>query len=179
MHQPAWRGVGLKTIMEERWGCGFGVDVDTNVAAVGEYAFGGRRVGRMLYLTLSTGMGGGFLVDGKIYRGADGGHPEVAHQGVNFRCSFPERVACECGAGDCLEALVSGNGIRRVYGKAAEEQSEGEWDEVTAAIRRCHEKLHEMGAVRVATNVRISTRTDKDQSRDDKIRSVREKMNLR
>ncbi len=56
---------------------------------------------------------------------------------------------------------------------------EGEWDDVMAAIRRCHEKLHSMGAVRVATNVRISTRTDKDQSRDDKIRSVREKMNLR
>lgn len=130
LHQPAWRDVPLKAIMEERWACPFAVDVDTNVAAVGEYTFGGRVTGRMLYLTLSTGMGGGFLVGGRIYRGACGAHPEVAHQAVNFRCSRPERVACECGAGDCLEALVSGNGIRRVYGKAAEELTEGEWDEV-------------------------------------------------
>jgi uncharacterized protein (TIGR00106 family) len=53
---------------------------------------------------------------------------------------------------------------------------EGEWDEVFAALRRCHETLHAMGAPRVATNLRCSTRTDRDQSLDDKVRSVREKL---
>lgn len=130
LHQPQWRGVPLKAMMEDRWGCPCFVDVDTNVAAFGEYYFGNEKAARLLYLTVSTGMGGGFLVDGKIYRGAAGEHPEVAHQSINYRCVNPEKIACECGIPDCLEALVSGNGIRRIYGKPAECLNEQEWDEV-------------------------------------------------
>jgi predicted NBD/HSP70 family sugar kinase len=130
LHQKQWRSVPLKEHMRRRWKCAFHVDVDTNVAAVGEYVLTGQTAGRFLYLTMSTGMGGGFLVDGGVYRGAGGAHPEVAHQAIPFVCSHPGNVACECGSGDCLEALVSGNGIRRVYGKRAEELSEAEWGEV-------------------------------------------------
>jgi predicted NBD/HSP70 family sugar kinase len=130
LHQPEWRDVPLKALMEARWGCPFAVDVDTNVAAVGEYVFGGVAAPRFVYLTLSTGMGGGLLLDGKIYRGMGGAHPEVGHQAIPFRCAHPERVACECGAPDCLEALVSGNAIRRIYGKPAEQLDAAEWDEV-------------------------------------------------
>ena len=130
LHQPAWRDVPLKAIMEARWNCPFYVDVDTNVAALGEYRWGGGSLKRFLYLTLSTGMGGGFLVDGKIYRGQGGAHPEVGHQSIPFRCSNPPAVQCECGAPDCLEALVSGNGIRRIYGKPAENLNAEEWEEV-------------------------------------------------
>jgi glucokinase len=130
LHQPAWRNVKLKAIMEERWNCPFYVDVDTNVAAVGEYHWGSLSSERFLYLTLSTGMGGGFLIDGKVYRGQGGAHPEVGHQSIPFRCSNPAAVQCECGAPDCLEALVSGNGIRRIYGKPAESLNMEEWDEV-------------------------------------------------
>lgn len=130
LHQPAWRNIPLKATMESKWGCPFQVDVDTNVAALGEYRWGGVSATRFLYLTLSTGMGGGFLVDGKIYRGQDGAHPEVGHQSINFRCANPQAVQCECGAPDCLEALVSGNGIRRIYGKPAEELNSEEWEEV-------------------------------------------------
>src|SRR5512134_1929329 len=75
LHQPAWRNVPLKAMMETKWCCPFHVDVDTNVAAVGEYRWGGTPARRFLYITLSTGMGGGFLIDGKIYRGQDGAHP--------------------------------------------------------------------------------------------------------
>jgi predicted NBD/HSP70 family sugar kinase len=117
-------------MIESKWGCPFHVDVDTNVAAVGEYRWGGASGGRFLYLTLSTGMGGGFLIDGKIYRGQDGAHPEVGHQSIHFRCSNPSAVQCECGAPDCLEGLVSGNGIRRIYGKPAEALTSEEWAEV-------------------------------------------------
>ena len=105
--------------------------MDTNVAALGEYELGEYAASRLLYLTLSTGMGGGFVIDGKIYRGGMGGaHPEVGHQAIPFRCAHPERVQCECGAPDCLEGLVSGNGIRRIYGKPAEELDAAEWQEV-------------------------------------------------
>jgi predicted NBD/HSP70 family sugar kinase len=130
LHQPAWRDVPLKARMEDRWQCPFAVDVDTNVAALGEYAVGGEAAPRFLYLTLSTGMGGGFLVDGRVYRGAGGAHPEAGHQAIPFRCAHPERVACDCGAPDCLEALVSGSGIERVYGRPAEALRPDEWDEV-------------------------------------------------
>lgn len=130
LHQPAWRHVPLKAMMESKWGCAFRVDVDTNVAAVGEYRWGGIMAKRFLYLTLSTGMGGGFQIDGQIYRGQDGTHPEVGHQSINFRSSNVPAVQCECGAPDCLEALVSGNAIRRIYGKPAEALTSQEWDEV-------------------------------------------------
>lgn len=130
LHQPAWRNIPLKALMESKWNCPFRVDVDTNVAAVGEYHWGGVTATRFLYLTLSTGMGGGFLVDGQIYRGQDGAHPEVGHQSIHFRCANPSAVQCECGAPDCLEALISGNGIRRIYGKPAEELGPEEWEEV-------------------------------------------------
>jgi len=53
---------------------------------------------------------------------------------------------------------------------------EGEWDEIMAALKRCHEKLHELGAPRVATNLRLGTRIDRAQTMDDKVRSVKEKL---
>lgn len=130
LHQPEWRDVPLKALMEQQYGCPFSVDVDTNVAALGEYEASADRPARMLYVTISTGVGGGFLLDGWIYRGANSTHPEFGHQSINYRCANPDGVACECGAPDCLEALVSGNGIRRVYGVPAEQLSAAAWAEV-------------------------------------------------
>ena len=52
---------------------------------------------------------------------------------------------------------------------------EGDWDAVFAAIRRCHEVVHEMGAPRITTTIKLGTRTDRDQSMDDKVRSVERK----
>jgi predicted NBD/HSP70 family sugar kinase len=130
LHQPEWRQVPLKTRMEEAFHCPFYVDVDTNVAAFGEYRSCEDPPDRLLYITLSTGMGGGLIIEGRIYRGMRGEHPEIGHQSIHYRCSHPERVSCECGVPDCLEALVSGNGILRVYGKPAEDLDPNEWDEV-------------------------------------------------
>lgn len=53
---------------------------------------------------------------------------------------------------------------------------EGEWEVVFAALKSCHETLHQMGAPRVSTNLRIGTRTDRDQSMQDKINSVTAKL---
>ncbi|MGD0947120.1 MAG: MTH1187 family thiamine-binding protein [Candidatus Binatia bacterium] len=53
---------------------------------------------------------------------------------------------------------------------------EGEWDAVFAAIRRCHDVVHEMGAPRISTTLKIGTRTDRVQSMDAKVRSVQEKL---
>ena len=53
---------------------------------------------------------------------------------------------------------------------------EGEWDEVFAAIKRCHEVVHEMGAPRISSTLRFGTRTDRDQGMQDKIQSVENKL---
>jgi uncharacterized protein (TIGR00106 family) len=53
---------------------------------------------------------------------------------------------------------------------------EGEWDQVLAAVKRCHEVVHEMGAPRISTVLKLGTRIDRDQTMDDKVRSVKEKL---
>jgi len=53
---------------------------------------------------------------------------------------------------------------------------EGEWDVVFAAIKRCHEVVHEMGAPRIATTIRVGTRTDRAQTMQDKIKSVQNRL---
>lgn len=55
---------------------------------------------------------------------------------------------------------------------------EGEWDEVFAAVKRCHEALHADGVPRISTTMRFGTRVDRDQHMEDKIRSVEEKLKL-
>jgi uncharacterized protein (TIGR00106 family) len=51
---------------------------------------------------------------------------------------------------------------------------EGEWDDVMAAVKKCHEVVHQMGAPRISTTIRLGTRTDKNQTMEDKIRSVKQ-----
>ena len=53
---------------------------------------------------------------------------------------------------------------------------EGEWDDVFTAIKRCHEKVHAMGAPRISTTIKLGTRTDRDQTMEDKIDSVKSKL---
>jgi uncharacterized protein (TIGR00106 family) len=53
---------------------------------------------------------------------------------------------------------------------------EGEWEDVFAAIKQCHERVHEMGVPRISSTIRLGTRTDRMQTMEDKIKSVQEKM---
>ncbi len=53
---------------------------------------------------------------------------------------------------------------------------EGEWDAVFTAVKQCHEKVHEMGAPRISTTIKVGTRTDRKQTMMDKVRSVRDKL---
>ncbi len=52
---------------------------------------------------------------------------------------------------------------------------EGEWDEVFSAIKKCHEDVHALGAPRISSNLKFGTRTDREQSMEDKVESVRKK----
>ncbi len=53
---------------------------------------------------------------------------------------------------------------------------EGDWDEVFGAIKRCHEVVHQMGAPRITTTLKVGTRTDKDQTMADKVKSVENRL---
>ena len=53
---------------------------------------------------------------------------------------------------------------------------EGEWDNVFAAVKRCHEVVHQMGVPRISTSIKVGTRIDREQTMDEKIKSVREKL---
>jgi len=70
-HLPGWRDVPLRDIMQERLGKKTFLTNDANAAALGEFYFGAARgVRNFIYITLSTGIGGGIVIDGKIYNGA-------------------------------------------------------------------------------------------------------------
>jgi len=56
---------------------------------------------------------------------------------------------------------------------------EGDWDAVLVCVKRCHERLHELGVPRVFTNLKLGTRIDKHQQMEDKVASVEEKLNTR
>lgn len=53
---------------------------------------------------------------------------------------------------------------------------EGEWDDVMASVKKCHEVVHQMGALRISSTIRVGTRTDREQSMEDKIKSVEQKL---
>lgn len=74
----------------------------------------------------------------------------------------------------CEEVLREAGLEHRLHANGTD--IEGEWDEVFAAVRRCHEIIHGMGAPRINTTVRIGTRIDREQTMDDKIKSVEQKL---
>jgi len=75
----------------------------------------------------------------------------------------------------CEQVFASTAGLK-VQLHANGTNLEGEWDAVMAAVKRCHELLHEMGVPRIHTEIRVGTRTDRLQSMDDKIASVQRKL---
>lgn len=85
------------------------LDNDANVAAIGEFMFGaGKGTENMVYMTVSTGVGGGAVLNGKIYRGSTSNALEIGHTTVK-----PDGPMCNCGNRGCLEAISSGTSIAK------------------------------------------------------------------
>jgi glucokinase len=104
---PGWNGVPLVEIMSRRLGLPVLLENDANAAALGENRFGaGRGTRYMVYLTISTGVGGGIIIDGKVYHGVSGAAGELGHMVVWFN-----GPRCMCGERGCLEAIASGTGL--------------------------------------------------------------------
>ena len=110
-----WRGVPLRDLVAARTGLPVWLENDTNAAALGEFWYGaGRETMNMVYLGIGTGIGGGIILDGKLYRGCSGGAGEIGHLVVE-----PLGPACGSGHPGCLEAMVSGRAIARMAREAA------------------------------------------------------------
>jgi len=117
MHAGGWEDFPLPQTLEETLGVPCRMDNDANLGALGEYSAGAARGARsLLYLTLSTGIGAGILLDGRMLRGADSLAGELGH--LPLEAEGPE---CCCGARGCLEALCSGRAIERREGRPAGE----------------------------------------------------------
>ncbi len=103
-HVPGWEKLPLQDQFEEAFQAPARVDNDANVAALGEWRFGaGHGVDDMLYVTVSTGVGGGWILDGRPYHGASSMAGEIGHTVVD-----PNGPLCLCGKRGCVERLASG-----------------------------------------------------------------------
>ncbi len=105
---PGWRDVPLRKILEDEFNIKVVLENDANAAAWGERCFGaGQGVNNLVCFTLGTGIGGGIIIDGKIYHGNNYGAAELGHMTVN-----KDGPRCNCGNYGCLEAYSSATGIK-------------------------------------------------------------------
>lgn len=111
----AWRNLDLKAELEEHIDLPVVIENDANSAAWGEFAFGaGADVDDLLMVTVGTGVGGGLVLDGELYRGAYGVAAEIGHLRV-----VPDGHLCGCGNRGCLEQYGSGSALVREARTAA------------------------------------------------------------
>lgn len=117
---PGWDALPLKAKLESEFDIPVTIENDANASALAEYRFGGGRgYDPLLYMTMSTGIGGGIVIDGQIYHGANDSAGEVGHQIL-----LPDGPLCGCGKRGCLEALCSGPAIARRAQAAVRKQLE-------------------------------------------------------
>ncbi len=133
-HIPGWENTPLRDQMEKEFGVPAAIENDAHCAALGEYQFGaGQDCASLLYVTVSTGIGGGWVLDGKILPGQDGMSGQIGH--IIIR---PDGAKCVCGKSGCLEAEASGTAIalkmRKRLGEKAIDNITGE-SVATAALK--------------------------------------------
>ncbi len=101
---PGWRGKSPVKDLAQIFNLRVALENDGDAAALAEAGWGaGRNRSRLIYITIGTGIGGGIILDGQLYRGVGGAHPEVGHQVVD-----PSGPPCTCGFRGCWESLAAG-----------------------------------------------------------------------
>jgi glucokinase len=108
---PGWHNVPLARILHERLGAPAHLENDANCQGVAEHQFGaGRGLRHMIFVTISTGIGGGIIIDNELYAGESGAAGEVGHMPVDI----DGRRTCGAGHPGCLEAYASGTAIAAI-----------------------------------------------------------------
>jgi glucokinase len=101
---PHWRRQNPVEDLAKLFGVKVALENDADAGALAEAAWGaGRDKSRLIYITVGTGIGGGIVFDGQLYRGVDGAHPELGHQVID-----PSGPPCSCGFHGCWESLAAG-----------------------------------------------------------------------
>jgi glucokinase len=110
-----WRGCNPVTRLTAQFALKVAMENDADAAALGEFHWGaGRGKRHLICVTVGTGIGGGIVLNGALYRGLDGAHPELGHHVIE--ASGP---ACYCGANGCWEVLARGPAIAARLARAA------------------------------------------------------------
>jgi glucokinase len=101
---PGWEGGNPVEELSAEFGVPAAMENDADAAGLGEAAWGaGKGKARLVYVTISTGIGASVILEGKVYRGAGGCHPEIGHHVIE-----PSGPLCSCGARGCWESLANG-----------------------------------------------------------------------
>jgi glucokinase len=116
-HVGGWQDFDLTKVVRDEIGVSSVMDNDANVGALGESRYGaGKGYDPVFYMTLSTGIGGGIISQGSIYRGADSYAGEIGHLTIE-----PNGPECLCGARGCFERMCCGLWLERDYDKTAKQ----------------------------------------------------------
>ncbi len=108
-HLPGWHNVPLRDMVKDRYRVNTFLLNDASAAALGEHCFGaGRGVNDLVLLTVGTGIGGGIILNGRLYNGPSGSAGEIGHMTIAVN-----GLECTCGNIGCLETLVSGTALER------------------------------------------------------------------
>lgn len=114
---PGWQDVPLRNRIKERFATDTFLINDASAAALGEHRYGaGRGTRNLVYITVSTGIGGGIIIDGELYLGTSGAAGEIGHTTIDAN-----GPPCYCGNRGCLEVLASGTAIAREAIKAVKD----------------------------------------------------------
>jgi glucokinase len=101
---PGWRGQNPVEDLARTFNVRVALENDADAAALAEAGWGaGKNKSRLIYVTVGTGIGGGIVLDGRLYRGVNGSHPELGHQVID-----PSGPLCSCGFKGCWESLAAG-----------------------------------------------------------------------
>lgn len=104
---PGWKGGNLSEALQREFDVTVALENDADAAALAEYERGvAHGAGTFIFVTISTGIGGGIVFNGRLYRGAAGSHPELGHQVIDRTGPL-----CYCGAHGCWESLASGTAM--------------------------------------------------------------------
>ncbi len=131
---PGWYDIPLRDIIKEKYIVNTFLINDANAAALSEHQFGaGKGVNDLIYITVSTGIGGGIIINGKLYSGASGSAGELGHMTIDVN-----GPRCECGNVGCWEMLASGTAVAK---EAKRRMRQGEKSSLTEIVKGEVEKI--------------------------------------
>jgi len=136
-----WKNVPLAAMLREHMDCPVYLENDANLAGLGEFHQGaGRGTRTMVYVTWSTGVGAGLILDGKLFSGAHGAGGEVGHMILD-----PIGPLDQCGQRGCVEVYCGGNSLARQAGITAAELFDRAAEGDAEAVARVREAATQMG----------------------------------